>query len=109
MLTGAAVVEEFGLDTPVEMARALAAPAAGAVADLVAGEERGLAGEQAERTSSAADPMIAQDPFAHAARFRSCRPGNDAGRERGSQRYKTPPCRMRINLARALIRPAGFS
>jgi hypothetical protein len=109
MVTGAAVVEEVGPGTPVEMARALAAPAADAVADVVADEEGGLPGEQADRTSSAADPMIAQDPFTHAARFRSCRPGNDAGRERGSQRYKTPPCRMRINLARALIRPAGFS
>jgi hypothetical protein len=66
----------------------------------VAGAAGGLAGEQAERTSNAADPMTAQDPFTNAARFRRCRPGTDACRERGSRQCKTPMCRMRINIAR---------
>ena len=103
MVTGAAVVEEFGPGTAVETARALVEPATGAVADVVADAAGGLAGEQAERTSNAVDPMTAQDPFTNAARFRCCRPGTDACRERDSRPCKTPLCRMRINIARALI------
>ncbi len=100
MVTEAVAVEEFGLGTPVETARALAVPAAGAVADVVAGSAGRLAGEQAERISNAAEAMVAQDPFTKAARFRCCRPGNDVCHERGSRKYKTALYRMRINLAR---------
>ncbi len=59
MVTEAVSVGEFGSAAPVEMARALATPGADAVADVVVGSAGRLGDEQAERTSNAAEPMIA--------------------------------------------------
>jgi hypothetical protein len=104
MVTEAVAVEEFGSAALVEMARALATSAADAVADVFVGSAGRLGDEQADRTSNAAEPMIAQDPFTNAARFRCRRPGNAVCRECGSRQYKTALYRMQVNLAWALIR-----